>query len=1487
MGLSFDLKVEELPHKILDLAFASHAWFDRNTGAVIGFAENALEPDGTVAPGAEASVGWTEGYLDIISTSRWAGLQPVPGSWVINDIKTANGTVFLCGSYSCQWKGVEWQAAGLDAFKSTLFNSNNVHPSFGLGGFVDGFFACCKYDQLENPKAWHILPMRSLIETPEMEYPPNAFKPVFPINGYVADNTQGGLYDMVIDIRTENPSVKKGWGAETAETFGDQPQAVVVTCVGYMPCEDYGTTVHNSAYMTESYKWSIYENQDFLPVVYSFVVNIFDDKYNEKDLYMSYGENSMINPFYTNSQLSFQNSGFGGNENEDPLLYWNYNWLIGGLPDGQNPTATDGYGGIDWVGSSLATNGAFMGVGDQRTIQDSSSPANALNIPYSNAAGRYGSLQVYPFEQVSYRAHQIGVETSFDGPIYYPTGSLTGTWIYSNKTPRQPVANPFWPTPFIGTFPIRKPVEMAFGSPNYAAFKTQVYEKLLVGESRANSAKNEFCPQPNYYNPSMAAAASPYSLSKNMAQTDAEIWRHGFIPRRLTGIERSFNSFAYATDKGGLYYPTYQFDYLYGLSTSSDYFTSAISYLVFTGDCLEDDKTLVGRIPKPNAQLTCAVSGGRQVYSPLCVVANMGQSIAGGNQVEAQYVSKGLPYLDTGLNPIGENYGCNTWFKCLTRRNISVEDVNAENYFATAPENTSLDFATFVKPLATMRAGEPATHNQIFNINLLLQSNETVLGTNERRAEIYTLQPWILNDQISGLPFDMNAIVPFMTHEGMAEAIIEDALPAPPPTTNFSWLPNEWTYNQTQGIPLSIPDVNKQRNCFHRYIQDGNYQYSQPTGLGQMLLGYWDNRTTPSGGPETGPQVMVFDPGTQTINIDNNEDPWVANTFNPTWGGIYRFGLCGQSGFEVGTTGSPGIYDYWDLRINAAAQTNNSVPNQLYSLPTTNQTKTGSVTLPNAWQTAIFNWKLTINGADFNGLYPGATAPPPSYTYTTLDSLVIDLNTALAYLISAGAPYSSVFGTGVGQSLFGLAGLTFYACSDRQGIYLRVDTTGQSGNNNVSMGSLIIGSSVTPWIGAPTTSNEYYPWNSASPDSSEQWEYAAIQGPVTTFDPVSGRQGGVAVVNQPTISELKFNLQSYGDTFNSNCPGGATTTRRPACADYDLDRAQWMVTFADNDKAVSEIGNGFSAISTTADFDEFLDQTKNFFGIPDFFNLATYLGVANTAIYANSLWAARQGSSTFDGIVWVGAGDPLTTRSYPPGSEKGLSSSTYVWANWWCDTLPVVGLLPTNPDYSYAGPECLGGAPPANAWTDTLFEPLSPDWGATGITPICYKGSQPYVIVGTTGRTVQVWLNYVLYDGIDSIIAVELQNLGLRVTPENVEWYKRKIMGQEGAEMSLEEIEEWMELQRNQYQDILKQRNRNYRMRQRPDNRKSATESLENQLAGDFYALDEESISELLPQLNKLPPNPDTDVMMDVDAFGNTSSGDIQKTEEKRRDSED
>ena len=153
MGLSFDLNVTELPDKILDLAFASHAWFDSTNGMTMGYSENPLDVNGDAT--GTGSPGWiTGGFLDIVSTGRWAGIQPVPGSWVINDIKTANGTVFLCGSYAAQWKGNDWLAAGYTTNPSLMFDANSVDPSFTVGQpFVDGFFACCRYDLLDNPKA--------------------------------------------------------------------------------------------------------------------------------------------------------------------------------------------------------------------------------------------------------------------------------------------------------------------------------------------------------------------------------------------------------------------------------------------------------------------------------------------------------------------------------------------------------------------------------------------------------------------------------------------------------------------------------------------------------------------------------------------------------------------------------------------------------------------------------------------------------------------------------------------------------------------------------------------------------------------------------------------------------------------------------------------------------------------------------------------------------------------------------------------------------------------------------------------------------------------------------------------------------------------------------------------------------------------------------------------------------------------------------------
>lgn len=153
------------------------------------------------------------------------------------------------------------------------------------------------------------------------------------------------------------------------------------------------------------------------------------------------------------------------------------------------------------------------------------------------------------------------------------------------------------------------------------------------------------------------------------------------------------------------------------------------------------------------------------------------------------------------------------------------------------------------------------------------------------------------------------------------------------------------------------------------------------------------------------------------------------------------------------------------------------------------------------------------------------------------------------------------------------------------------------------------------------------------------------------------------------------------------------------------------------------------------------------------------------------------------------------------------------------------------------------------------------------------SNDKAYKITGTTGRTVKVFLNYMLYDGLDSMIAVELSNLGLSVTPENVLWYKTTIMNANAdQEVTLEEIESWMDLQRQQYQGMLK-------------NRKPIQRDTGSDPKVDDYILDDKSIADLLPELDRLPPNPDSNPT-DADMMGNTLSGDIRSVEEKRRETD-
>ena len=76
-----------------------------------------------------------------------------------------------------------------------------------------------------------------------------------------------------------------------------------------------------------------------------------------------------------------------------------------------------------------------------------------------------------------------------------------------------------------------------------------------------------------------------------------------------------------------------------------------------------------------------------------------------------------------------------------------------------------------------------------------------------------------------------------------------------------------------------------------------------------------------------------------------------------------------------------------------------------------------------------------------------------------------------------------------------------------------------------------------------------------------------------------------------------------------------------------------------------------------------------------------------------------------------------------------------------------------------------------------------------------------------------MWIDYVLYDGVDSVIAKKLRDYGIKVNIDNVEWFKRKIIRSGDLNIKSEEIEEWMRAQQTQYTDMLKDKERNGRIR--------------------------------------------------------------------------
>jgi hypothetical protein len=301
-------------------------------------------------------------------------------------------------------------------------------------------------------------------------------------------------------------------------------------------------------------------------------------------------------------------------------------------------------------------------------------------------------------------------------------------------------------------------------------------------------------------------------------------------------------------------------------------------------------------------------------------------------------------------------------------------------------------------------------------------------------------------------------------------------------------------------------------------------------------------------------------------------------------------------------------------------------------------------------------------------------------------------------------------------------------------------------------------------------------------------------GPIAImFDSGSGLENvdGVGVFEGWTATIL-----SEGQNINNNHLNNPTsTTRKIINCGWDNDRDQWLFLTSDtNDVGVISVASDFTTASNNLGF---LDQTANFSNLSSNADAGAYFPLTM--------------SNAMDGWIWFGVLDTDSNVRF------GIKQSA------------------------------LGAAESVTVFPDTPIE----------ITYDTYPNATTEIrrITGTTGRTARVWVDYVLFDGVDSVIATKLKGLGMKVNIENVEWFKRRIIRSGDLNIKSEEIEEWMREQQTQYKEMLKETERQGRVRKRKSQVSAYREGMEDQINPEFMDSEvKDYIDSFVPK--ERPPSP-------------------------------
>ncbi len=291
---------------------------------------------------------------------------------------------------------------------------------------------------------------------------------------------------------------------------------------------------------------------------------------------------------------------------------------------------------------------------------------------------------------------------------------------------------------------------------------------------------------------------------------------------------------------------------------------------------------------------------------------------------------------------------------------------------------------------------------------------------------------------------------------------------------------------------------------------------------------------------------------------------------------------------------------------------------------------------------------------------------------------------------------------------------------------------------------------------------------------------------------------GAATIGTVSPYETTGIVLAEGANLNTNhLVSPTSTTRKIVNAGWDNDRDQWLFISSDS--------TGSGVISVSADFSTdannvgFLDQTVNF--SQNDFPLST---TADAGLYIpNSM------TNALDGFVCFGIFDDDANCRF--GIKPILGASTAESDT--CDAVTV--------SYdSYA--------------TSSYF----------------------YRITGTTGRQAKVWVDYILFDGADALIATKLRERGMKVSIEAVEWFKRKIIHSGDLNIKQEEIELWMREQQDEFSQMMSDAERQGRVRKRKKQVSAYGLDILDSINTDFEDKEvQEFMKEYLPQSR--PPTPE------------------------------